>query len=146
MSILSKFIKANRHYNLAIDAIDKHKYHDALKELNQTLALNPRYTLAFINRGKLRQQHLHQFNEATDDYERALDLDPHDDQTRYRLAELYQAMGDYEKSAQHFCYIIKDINWTKKNGASKALRDFKLKRYQSATLMIHRILSVLDFH
>ncbi|XIF19492.1 MAG: tetratricopeptide repeat protein [Acetilactobacillus jinshanensis] len=134
MSILSKFIKANHHYNLAIDQLDKHKYQEALNEFNQNVAVNPRYTLAFINRGKLRQQHLHQFNEATDDYERALKLDPHDNQTRYRLAVLYQTMGQYQKSAHHFCYILKDVNWTKKNGASKALRDFKTKRYQSATL------------
>lgn len=146
MSILSKFIKANHHYNLAIDAIGKHKYHDALKEFDQTLKLNPRYTLAFINRGKLQQQHLDRCNGATDDYEQALKLDPHDNQTRYRLAKLYQTQGQYQKSAQHFCYILKNINWTKKNGAPEALRDFKNKRYQSAALRMHRILSVLDFH
>lgn len=146
MSILDKFIKANHHYNLAISHLEQQQYKEALAEFNQTLALNPRYTLAFINRGKLQQQHLHHPNEAAADYEQALTLDPHDNQTRYRLAVLYQTMNQYQKSAQHFQFIMIDVRWTKKNGASTALHDFDTNQYQSAAQEMHRILSALDFH
>lgn len=146
VSILSKFIKANYHYNLAVDAIEKKRYQEALNEFNRTLQLNPHYTLAFINRGKLLQQHLNHLKSAAVNYEKALKLDPHDDQTRYRLANLYRDMGEYQKSAQHYRYILIDVDWEQKSGASLAFQAFGTKQYQKAAQLMHRILSSLDFH
>lgn len=145
LSILSKFIGANHHYNLAINALEAKKYQKALREFDRTLQLNPRYTLAFINRGKLRQN-LNRLSEATRDYEKALRLDPHDNQTRYRLAVLYQNMKRYPKSAHHFYYVLKDVKWTKKSGAITALKALDTKEYSKADRLMHRVLSALDFH
>ena len=146
MSILSRFITANHHYNLAINAVEHHRYSRALAEFNRTLQLNPRYTLAFINRGKLQQQALGHNRQAAADFERALKLDPHDNQTRYRLAVLYGTLADYQKSARHFRRIMILVRWTQKAGAQAALRDYDAKRYRQSARELHRILAKLDFH
>ena len=145
MSILDRYIRANQLYNQGIDAIEAHHDHRAVQLLSRALQINPRYTLAFINRGKLYQKHGSN-RSAARNYESALRLDPHDDQTRYRLAVLYETMENLSLSAHHFYRVLINVGWASRPGVRSAVEALRQHRYRSAVAGFHRVLSRLDFH
>ena len=146
MSVLDNFIRANRKYNQGIDDVERGAYQKAAAELTRALRLNPRYTLAFINRGKLYQQHLHLNSKAVSDYQRALALDPRDDQTRDQLAKLLLEMKRFRKSADCFYRLLLNVRWNTKPMARGPLDDYHQHRYERAAIGLNRILNHLDFH
>ncbi len=146
MSVLSNYIHANQHYNQAIDALEAHDDQRSLTEFNRTLRINPRYTLAYINRGKLYQQRLSKPELAIADYERALKLDPRDNQTRFRLAELDRRLHRYQASVHHYRRIAVNVKWNHRALAHQADRAVQRDDFKRASELMARLLRQLDFH
>jgi tetratricopeptide (TPR) repeat protein len=87
---------------------DKGDYPGALADYNQVLRIDPKYALAYNNRGYLKMQRLNDVNGALDDFNRSISINP-TFATAYnnrgflkedKLNDFNGALADYGKSLQ----------------------------------------------
>ncbi len=89
--------------NLAgvIEAQEDH-YATAEKSFKRAIQLDPRFTGAYLNLGRLYQEHqaadLHALDKALDVYQSLLSYDNENSEANYQSATLFLQKGDYQKS------------------------------------------------
>jgi len=84
------------YYQAGIDFFNDSKYLSSIEQLTKAIQLNPRTATYYQARG-LAYYYQHQFNEARNDFQEALRLDPTLDQVRQRLTQFH---AELPKQAQ----------------------------------------------
>jgi tetratricopeptide (TPR) repeat protein len=81
--------------------IDKEKYDEALKVLNESISLNPNNYLAFFARGKAYES-VEEYDKAISDYTEAIRLDPSDKNSYFCRGRSYLGKEECEKAIPDF--------------------------------------------
>jgi tetratricopeptide (TPR) repeat protein len=97
-------------YSLGAAYLQVNKLDEALKYLERSLALNPRYFLAWNAIG-LAQSMKGNFQEATAAFQKSLEINPQFTEARNNLGTIYQELGFVDKAEQEFKKALEDINY-----------------------------------
>ncbi|WP_420570851.1 tetratricopeptide repeat protein [Kordia sp.] len=111
------FTTEEEYYNRAMNHEEKLDYINAIVMLDKAIARNPDYKDALIFRGYCKSQ-IGKLREGTNDYQKALKLEPNNTLTLFNLAGNYNETKDYEKSIEYY---------------NKALRSKYLKKCDATT-------------
>lgn len=79
----------------------------SIESLEQSLKLEPDQASPFVIQGEIRLR-LFQFEEARDNFEKALELDPSNARARLGAAHTYYRLGDYRKASQLYNQLASD--------------------------------------
>jgi tetratricopeptide (TPR) repeat protein len=147
---LSKAYKAKGQHDLAVKAENSiYSIRDeALKELDQTIKVDPNNAEAYYQRGKLLKD-IGNKDEAVLSFEAAKEHDPDYEQAYYELGRLYSARGDnasLAKAVEYFQYAVK-IN----DDYAEAHYDLghayrSLTRYDDAIKSFKKVISLQPDH
>lgn len=85
------------------------KYQRAIKDYNQAIHLDPKFTKAYYNRGLAYGQGKGQFDKAISDYTKAIELDPKDAMAYNNRGVTYKHIGQYDKAIDDYTKAI-EIN------------------------------------
>jgi tetratricopeptide (TPR) repeat protein len=89
---------------LALGYLYDYRLGNALRYVDLLLAREPGHVQGYVWRGYVREA-LRQHEAAREDYRKALELDPHCDEARLRLAEGLAVYGSPEEALTHFEYL-----------------------------------------
>jgi tetratricopeptide (TPR) repeat protein len=80
---------------------------DAINGFSKAIQINPKYSDAFWGRGMARKMK-HEYNQASEDLEKAILLDPTNDDTYISLAEVKYHLTDYTKADFYYSQYLKN--------------------------------------
>lgn len=109
-------------YNMGLFHLNNNNPEEAIKFFQRTIALDPRYYLAFNALG-LAHSLKGDLQAASAFYQKCLQLNPAFTEARNNLGTLYQEMGFLDKAEQEFRKALEDANY-----ASKELPYYNLAR------------------
>ena len=92
---------AERHIEQAHDFYDHGSWHEALRELEAAIDINPTHPGYLFNKG-ITLDSLGRFSEAAQAFQAALDLEPHDPELLNCLAVDYTRLGLYDRALEAF--------------------------------------------
>lgn len=98
--------QAAEHFTAGRRLMDTGDYQQAIASFNEALALNPdlatAYTMRGISRWEIVDGAADQIGEAMADFDRALELDSDQFQSRYHRAQGYSMLGRYAEAVSEF--------------------------------------------
>ncbi|MDH7511604.1 MAG: tetratricopeptide repeat protein [Clostridiales bacterium] len=100
-------------YNVGLFYLNSNNVDEAIKHLNRSLALNPRYHLA-LNALGLAQSMKGNLEEAVKHYLRCLEIAPAFSEARNNLGTVYQELGYIDKAEEAFGRVIEDPGYRHK--------------------------------
>lgn len=100
-------------YNIGLFYLNSNNMDEAIKYLNRSLALNPRYHLA-LNALGLAQSMKGNLEEAVKLYLRCLEIVPSFSEARNNLGTVYQELGYIDKAENAFRQVIEDPSYPHK--------------------------------
>jgi len=77
----------------------------AIADYSRAIAINPKYTEAYINRGII-YGNMGKWNEAISDYSKAVEIDPKSDQAYYDRGNAYRTIGKWDKAIADYSRAI----------------------------------------
>jgi len=98
-------------YNLGLFYLNGNSVDEAIRYLNKSLSLNPRYFLAWNALG-LAQSMKGKFQEATAAFQKSLEINPQFTEARNNLGTIYQELGYVDKAEQEFKRALEDANYS----------------------------------
>ncbi len=103
---------------------------NALKDLNEAVAIRPKDKNVHMDRAKLLTQ-MKKYDDALKDYLEALKIDPRSTTARNDMTQLYQKMGRYNEAVEEYSRIIKaspldDEAYESRGKCYQALKKFDL--------------------
>jgi len=114
------------HYKSGVELINQRKYAEAVAELDQSVALKPRFAVALVARGSANIG-LGKYQEALADYSAARDADPLLASPLFGLAEAYRGLGQSQKAAE----LYRQFAGSSAPDAQQRLKDYALQNAQS---------------
>jgi tetratricopeptide (TPR) repeat protein len=97
-------------YNLGLFYLNGNSVDEAIRYLNKSLSLNPRYFLAWNALG-LAQSMKGNFQEATTALQKSLEINPQFTEARNNLGTIYQELRFVDKAEQEFKKALEDVNY-----------------------------------
>lgn len=97
-------------YNLGLFYLNGSSVDEAIRYLNKSLSLNPRYFLAWNALG-LAQSMKGNFQEATAAFQKSLEINPQFTEARNNLGTIYQELNFVDKAEQEFMAALEDANY-----------------------------------
>ena len=102
----NRALKADDYLASATQKYERGDIQGALADLNQAIALNPKFAEAYYNRGLLKDEHLNDLRGAMADYNQAIALTPNDADVyinrgllkAQKLNHVRGAMADYDRA------------------------------------------------
>lgn len=95
ISVLAAYGQSPKKYHKAgEDFLDVRKYNDAITQFTTALQLDPNYYKSYVGRATAHER-LQQYQEAVEDYERALVFMENDEEIYFLLGRAYYYNGDY---------------------------------------------------
>jgi len=104
--IIAKFPVAIAYTNRAAAYGYQGDYDDAIEDLNQAIALNPKYSVTYFNRGAAYKAKGN-YKYAIEDFSQAITLNPQDFEAYYRRGISYYYQNDYNHAIEDFTHVIK---------------------------------------
>jgi len=92
---------ANINHNIGLAFLEKGKMDEAVKYFNETLRLNPNYSLAYYNMGNISNK-LGKLNEASANYKKALELNPDLAEAHHNLGLVLRSQGRLDEAISHY--------------------------------------------
>jgi len=86
--------------NLGLDYINRAMYEDAVRELNQTVSIDPEFASAHMNLA-IAYTKKGMLNDALQEYKQALAIESGYGKAHYNLAILYTQMGKHPEAVKH---------------------------------------------
>ena len=108
------FIRATFHRHWGNLGSGRAAYQRAVDQFTRAVALNPRFTEAYLQRGILYWREIQNYHHAIRDLSRVLDLDPQRTTALYLRALAYQLRGDFDQAIddlQRFLEADPDSTW-----------------------------------
>jgi tetratricopeptide (TPR) repeat protein len=109
-------------YSLGVFYLNSGKADEAIKYLNRSLTLDPRYHLAYNALG-LATSMKGNLQDAIKDYQRCLEIAPEFSEARNNLGSVYQELGFIDKAEAEFLRVLADRSYT-----TKELPNYNLAR------------------
>ena len=113
---------------------DKNRTYTAIKDYDKAIQLDPKYAIAFYNRGMANRE-LKRTDKAIVDLTTALRLDPKDADAYYQRALAWQAKGEFGKAVEDYDESIRlkpsdldargDLAWLLATAKNANIRDGK---------------------
>jgi tetratricopeptide (TPR) repeat protein len=104
---INQRLNATDYFVAGNDKYDKGNYQGALANYNQAIALDPKNSLAYINRGLLKNEKLNDVPGALADYNQAISLDPKNSDAYYNRGLLkYQNLNDSQGALVDYNQVI----------------------------------------
>lgn len=100
-------------YNVGLFYLNNNNVDEAIRYLNKSLALNPRYHLA-LNALGLAQSMKGNLEEAVKLYLTCLEIAPNFSEARHNLGIVYQELGYVEKAEEAFLRVLEDPTYPTK--------------------------------
>lgn len=113
-------------YSLGVFHLNSGNPDEAIKYLNRSLALDPRYYLAYNALG-LANSMKGNLQQAVKDYERCLEIAPEFSEARNNLGTVFQELGFIDQAESEFLKVINDRNYP-----TKELPNYNLARLDFA--------------
>ena len=85
-------------YDSAIRLKEDGAYSKALKKLDRLTSLRPDFVNAYIVKGRIYLENLKQYHKASEEFKKALALDPYNRYAQYDLALTYYQLGDLDQA------------------------------------------------
>ncbi len=98
--------EALKHLHDGTQFIRKGRYYQALTELTHAIQIEPRYALAYIQRGRANY-HLTRYKEAIDDYTKTLSFKRYIADAHASRGDVYHALGDIPQAITDYTASIK---------------------------------------
>ena len=98
-------------YNLGLFYLNGNSVDEAIRYLNKSVSLNPRYFLAWNALG-LAQSMKGNFQEATAAFQKSLEINPQFTEARNNLGTIFQELGYVDKAEQEFKKALEDVNYS----------------------------------
>jgi len=97
-------------YNVGLFYLNGNSVDEAIRYLNKSVSLNPRYFLAWNALG-LAQSMKGNFQEATAAFQKSLEINPQFTEARNNLGTIYQELRFVDKAEQEFKKALEDVNY-----------------------------------
>ena len=97
-------------YNVGLFYLNEGNVDEAIKFLDKSIALNPRYYLALNARGLAYSMKIN-LEEAVKSFQKCLEIDPTFSEARNNLGSIYQQMGFPDKAEEEYQRAILDPNY-----------------------------------
>lgn len=97
---LQPYGSAIPYYNLASAYESIEEYDKALEQYNNSIKVDPYFSLSYINRGNLFYK-FGKYSEAARDFSIAVQIDPGDAMSHYSLGLIFMKLNEREKAAYH---------------------------------------------
>ena len=98
--------RAEMHYNAGVKLMDQGKLKEAIAEYDEAIRLNPKYALAYNNRGSAYYE-LGQYERAIQDFDEAIRLNPEFAGAYYNRGNAYHGLGQYERAIEDYGEAIR---------------------------------------
>jgi len=98
-------------YNLGLFYLNSNSVDEAIRYLNKSVSLNPRYFLAWNALG-LAQSIKGNLQEATAAFQKSLEINPQFTEARNNLGTIYQELRFVDKAEQEFKKALEDVNYS----------------------------------
>ena len=98
-------------YNVGLFYLNGNSVDEAIRYLNKSVSLNPRYFLAWNALG-LAQSMKGNFQEATAAFQKSLEINPQFTEARNNLGTIYQELRFVDKAEQEFKKALEDVNYS----------------------------------
>ncbi len=123
-------------YNVGLFYLNNNNIDEAIRYLNKSLALNPRYHLA-LNALGLAQSMKGNLEEAVRLYLKCLEVAPNFSEARNNLGIAYQELGYVDKAEEAFLRVVEDPNYPTKELAYYNLARLSFLRQELAKALLY---------